>query len=207
VAWLPQEQALAARVRLQALMARFAFATCVPFGREPSERGVTGILFRAADYEAPSVDAIEAIEILLGLSGTDVLRYADARKGQRRTIRLVPRGAQGELRLEAFLLSGDTSAEPWIKALLQDELPAQSYGRLLLSPSAKAPLAVQARGRQVCTCFNVAEPEIVAALGACKGSTDERLASVQERLKCGTHCGSCLPQLKKLARAHRHVAA
>ncbi len=205
VAWLPQEQALSARAQLQAEMRRFAFATCVPFGREPGDRGVTGILFRAADYEAPAVDAIERIEVLLGLEGSDVLRYADVRKGQRRAIRLLPRegDAPGELRLEAFLLSGDTSAEPWIKALLQDDLPAQAYGRLLLSPGAKAPMAVQSRGRQVCTCFNVAETEIVGALEACKGSADTRLAAVQERLKCGTNCGSCLPELKKLARAHR----
>jgi assimilatory nitrate reductase catalytic subunit len=207
MAWLPEDKALAARSELRTHMSRFAYATCVPFGREPSERGVTGVLFRAADYEAPAADIIQGIEALLGLGGPGVLRYADARKGQRRAMRLVHRpGDASQATLDAFVLSGDTSAEAWIKALLQEELPAQAYGRLLLSPGAKAPLAVHSRGRQVCTCFNVAEPEIMSALAACEGSADERLASVQERLRCGTNCGSCLPELKKLARTRLQPA-
>ena len=88
MAWLPEEQALAARTALRRHMSRFAFATCVPFGREPSERGVTGVLFRASDYEAPTADVIQSIEALLGLGGPGVLRYADARKGQRRAMRV-----------------------------------------------------------------------------------------------------------------------
>jgi hypothetical protein len=55
------------------------------------------------------------------------------------------------------VLAGDTSAQAWIKTLLQDELPAQAYGRLLLLPGAKAPVAVQSRGKLVCTCFNVSD--------------------------------------------------
>ena len=41
------------------------------------------------------------------------------------------------------MLAGDTSAEAWIKTVLQDELPAQSYGRLLLVPGAKAPKLIR----------------------------------------------------------------
>ena len=198
-AWLPQEQALQAREKLRALMRQFPFATCVPFGREPSERGVTGVLFRAAAHEAPPPEVLAGIETLLGLVGHDALRYADARKGQRRAMRLARRG-ELEATLEAFLLAGDISAEGWIKTLLQDALPAQSYGRLLLVPGAKPPLAVQAAGRQVCTCFNVREPQITEALARCAGNADERLGQLQQQLKCGTNCGSCVPELKRLVR-------
>ncbi|WKB53968.1 nitrate reductase [Eleftheria terrae] len=205
VGWLPQEQALRARAELRTLMRAFPFASCVPFGREPSADGLSGLQFRAAAHDAPAAEVVTRIEALLGLSGADVLRYNDARRGQRRAMRLVPQGGK-ESRLHAFVLAGDTSAEAWIKAVLQDQLPAQAYGRLLLVPGAKAPVAVQARGRQVCTCFNVSEPQIAQALPGCSGPADHQLSQLQERLKCGTNCGSCVPELKRLIRLQLSVA-
>jgi len=109
-------------------------------------------------------------------------------------------------RLEAFVLAGDTRAEVWIKPLLQDGLPAAAYGRLLLMPGAKAPVAVVAKGRQVCTCFNVGEDAIQARLASCEGSDDQRLAALQASLQCGTHCGSCVPELRRLVRASAPLA-
>jgi assimilatory nitrate reductase catalytic subunit len=193
VGWLPEAQALTAREGLRALMARFPFASCVPFGRER-----TGVLFRAAAHDAPEPAVIDQIEALLGLATADALRYADKRLGQRRTARLVREGEA--TRLEAFVLAGDTRAEIWLKPLLQDELPAAAYGRLLLMPGARAPVAVVAKGRQVCTCFNVTEDAIQARLQTCEGTDDQRLAALQAGLRCGTNCGSCVPELKRLVR-------
>ncbi|MCW7537570.1 molybdopterin-dependent oxidoreductase [Aquabacterium sp. A7-Y] len=203
--WLPQEQALRAREELRAMMRQFPFASCVPFGREDGEQDRTGLLFRAAGHEAPPSEVLSRIEGLLGLSGAEVLRYNDARRGQRRAMRLLPHGAK-ESRLHAFVLAGDISAEAWIRTLLQDELPAQAYGRLLLVPGAKAPVAVQARGRQVCTCFNVSEAQIESTLAGCEGNADGRLAQLQQQLKCGTNCGSCVPELKRLVRMQLSAA-
>src|SRR5205085_10000475 len=125
-------------------------ASCVPLPRERS-----GVPLRAAAHEAPPDELMARVEALLGRATPDVLRYADRKKGQRRAVRLVREGQ--DARLDGFVLAGDTSAEAWIKTLLQDELPAQAYGRLLLAPGAKAPVAVQSRGKQVCTCFNVTD--------------------------------------------------
>lgn len=200
MAWLPPETALAAHQALKPLMAMFPFATCVPFsGNTPGEER-SGILFRAAAHDAPADELIDRIENLLGLVGSDALRYADRRRGQRRVARLVRR-TDGNAGLEAFLLGGDTSAEAWIGTLLREEIPAQTYGRLLLSPGARAPVAVQSRGQPVCTCFNVTDLAIRAELGRCSGTPEERLASLQGALKCGTNCGSCLPELKRMVRA------
>jgi assimilatory nitrate reductase catalytic subunit len=193
MAWLPEDEALATREKLKALMGLFPFATCVPFGRERA-----GVLFRAAAYEAPPDELMERIESLLALSGREALRYADRKKGQRRAMRLARHG--DEARLEAFLLAGDTTAEAWIKTLLQDELPAQAYGRQLLAPGSKAPVAVQARGKQVCTCFNVTETAITDYLAASGGDESARMQSLQAELKCGTNCGSCVPELKRIVR-------
>jgi assimilatory nitrate reductase catalytic subunit len=87
-----------------------------------------------------------------------------------------------------------------MKTLLEDELPAQAYGRLLLAAGAKPPAAVVSRGRQVCTCFNVTDAQIGTCLGRIRGDEDRRLAQLQAQLQCGTHCGSCVPELKRMIR-------
>ena len=199
VAWLPEDRALAAREALRAWMPGFAYAACVPFGRER-----TGVLFRAAAYEAAADETIAAIESLLGLAGGDVLHYADRRRGQRRSIRLRREGS--EARLDAFLLAGDISAEAWIRTLLQDELPAQAYGRLLLVPGARPPVALKARGRQVCSCFDVTEGDIAQRLDGCSGSPEAQLQQLQATHRCGTNCGSCVPELKRLVRLRQQAA-
>ncbi|MDP1739863.1 nitrate reductase [Polaromonas sp.] len=212
MAWLPEGQALAAREQLKPLMAAFAFSSCVPFANEvplgEAGRQRTGVLFRAAAFEAAPAAMLKNIEAILGLDGADVLRYADAKKGQHRAARLVRKGEQAEL--AGFVLAGDVSAQAWIKALLQDELPAQAYGRLLLLPGAKAPGAMMPRGKPVCSCFSVSDEQIAAGLRAIVNepggagllaSDDERLLALQDKLKCGTNCGSCVPEIKRLIRS------
>ena len=117
-------------------------------------------------------------------------------------MKLVRSGSQA--RLDGFLLAGDTSAEAWIKTLLQDSLPAQSYGRLLLVPGSKAPVevsdAANKRGKQVCSCFNVTDTAIAGYLAGCSGSDETRLTALQDSLNCGTNCGSCIPELKRMVR-------
>jgi assimilatory nitrate reductase catalytic subunit len=49
-----------------------------------------------------------------------------------------------------------------------------------------------ARGRTLCNCFGVAESEIDAFAAASKS-----LAELQAKLRCGTNCGSCLPELRR----------
>jgi assimilatory nitrate reductase catalytic subunit len=211
VAWLPSDQALSAREALKALMRLFPFASCVPFGDNKeigavvnSDKGIerTGLLFRAAGHEAPTEDVLRQIEFVLGLSTSlrenQVLRYADKKKGQHRTIKLT--GNREHAELEAFLLAGDTRSEAWVKTLLQDSLPAQSYGRMLLVPGSKAPIAVQSRGKSVCTCFNVTDMAITEQLVKSFGSDERRFSELQSTLKCGTNCGSCVPELKRMVR-------
>ncbi|MEY4910332.1 MAG: hypothetical protein RL260_4050, partial [Pseudomonadota bacterium] len=153
LAWLPQEDALKAREALKALMPEFGYAMVLPFGREPHADGLAGLIWRAAAAAPMPEELVKRIEALLGLSGSDTLVYHDRQRGQYRAVQMQTVGADRLLR--GVLLAGDTRAESWIKTLLQDELPAQSYGRALLTGSPTAPVPVQERGKQVCTCFNV----------------------------------------------------
>ena len=52
------------------------------------------------------------------------------------------------------------------------------------------------RGRTVCNCFDVAENDIKIFLGESKS-----LEALQASLKCGTNCGSCVPELRRMAAA------
>ena len=208
VGWLPGDAALRVHEALRTLMPSFVFASCVPFGAGGALEGGgserTGVLFRGAAYEAPPDEVLARIEELLSLHGADSLRYADKKHGQRRAARLVRDGQ--DARLEAFLLAGDTRAEAWIKALLQDRLPAQAYGRQLLKPGSTAPAGVTARGKVVCSCFGVTQTAIAERLAEATGSDEGRLGALQAALKCGTNCGSCLPELKRMVRASPALA-
>ena len=200
MAWLPAGNALSARTALQALMAQFPFASCTLFSNGSTEQARTGVLFRAASHETAPAALLEQIEAHLGLTGPKVLRYADVKRGQRRAMHLLD--SDTGVTLEGFLLAGDTSAQAWITTVLQDTLPAQTYGRALLVPGAKPPVAVVSSGKVVCTCFNVTDVAISAQLQQCSGSDKERLAALQGALQCGTNCGSCVPQLQRMVRSN-----
>jgi assimilatory nitrate reductase catalytic subunit len=190
--WCDEADALRLRAALRALYGDFAYASCVPFGRERH-----GVLFRAAAAAPADAPQVARIAALFGLEGPHALHYADARRGQRRSVRLARQGE--DTRLEAFLLAGDVRAGAWIAPLLQQQLPAQAYGRLMLAPGAAPPGPAPVRERQVCSCFDISENRIAQALAAASGSPEERLGAMQAMLRCGTQCGSCLPELRRLA--------
>ncbi len=185
--WVDQSQVLALQAALRPFMRRFAYASCTLFGRDR-----VGVLFRAADDYAAEPLVIADIEARFQIVGADVLRYDDKKRGNSRHI-LVQNG-----KLAAVALAGDISAEHWLKEYLEGEQSVAALGRLLLMPSTKAPQGFRARGRIICNCFNIAESEIKATLAALPGTPDAALATLQDKLKCGTNCGSCVPELKKI---------
>lgn len=189
MAWLPQERALQVQQRLRALLREFPFAACVPFGAER-----TGVSFRAAASQPGAASALARIERLLELDAVDALRYADPRRGRIRTVRV------RDDRVQGFLLGGDTASEPWMREWLLQQASVQGLGAQLLQPGAAAPGTVAPRSRQICSCFDVSESRIRETLAQTDGTAEERLASLQGTLRCGTNCGSCVPELQRLVR-------
>ena len=99
-------------------------------------------------------------------------------------------------RLQGIRLAGETLAQGWLKsAMAEDDLDA-SLIRLALAPSAKAPVNVAPR-QIVCKCADISAQQVLAAL-----ESGADLAKLQQNLKCGTFCGSCVPELKRRIAEH-----
>jgi assimilatory nitrate reductase catalytic subunit len=94
-------------------------------------------------------------------------------------------GAEIVLRLE-LAAAGDPSAEA-LAAL--EELFGQP-------PVTEAAAASVTSERAICACFKVGESQIRAAVAA--GAS---FAALQKSLKCGTNCGSCIPEVLGLLSA------
>jgi assimilatory nitrate reductase catalytic subunit len=178
----------------------FEFASVVLIGGQHAGGQHAGVLLRAAASEACDDAWLAEIDLRFALQGHDVARYDDRKRGIGRRVR-VESG-----RLAAVRLSGDLSAETWLREWLVDGHDVAALRQVLLVPVAQAPRGYVARGRIVCNCFNVAENEIVAQLATGNVTADAALAKLQATLECGTNCGSCLPELKRLAAATRVAA-
>ena len=86
----------------------------------------------------------------------------------------------------------DFGARQWLIERFNDETLSANDRKALL---AGRPLGKQAdKGAIICSCFQVGENTIKNSIqqGCC---TAEALG---EALKCGTNCGSCIPELKAL---------
>ncbi len=199
--WFGAHEVADLRRRLAALGATLDHASLVPFAR-PAEPERQGLLLRAAHSGAPAAVWLAELQALLGLLGTDTLRYDDPRRSHRRALRL---DAQG--RLGAVLLAGSTVGEDWLRALLQAGTVVPRPAQRLLAASPTPPLPQPAHSPQVCTCHDVSQAQISNFLAHSAGSTEQRLQALQHGLRCGTSCGSCLPNLRRLAAETPAVAA
>jgi assimilatory nitrate reductase catalytic subunit len=180
---------------LRRCAAVFEYASVVPIGGERA-----CFLLRAASASPADQALLADIDGLFGLEGARVLRYDDPKRSIGRRVRI-----DGG-RMTAVRLSGDINGEAWLREWLITERDVASLGTLLLVPTAIPPGGRPLRGRVVCNCFDVAETEIASRLAALPGPPDVALAALQSELKCGTNCGSCVPELRRLANGTRQAA-
>ncbi len=175
--------ALALTHALQPYLARFDEAACGMFGRD--EEIVTLYVAHAA---APEPALIEALDTLLDLTEeTPCISYRDPRRGISK--RLVVENGQ----VTGVRLVGETQAAAWLKEIMgQSDFP-DDVRRWALAPVTAPPSVRQGRGRVICNCLNVHEADIHDAI-----QLGDDLPALQVRLKCGTECGSCVPELKRM---------
>jgi assimilatory nitrate reductase catalytic subunit len=171
---------------LQPWLARFDHATLTLAGRES---GV--VVLRAwggADTPSPTPELLAELAAAMGLDGPRMLAFDDARRG------IAKRALIEDERLAGALLCKETRAADWLLDLIARGGSTAELRKWLFAPLATPPAAGPARGRIVCNCFDVSENEIRAELAA---GLD--LAALQAKTGCGSNCGSCLPELRRLA--------
>ena len=188
-----QAEALELMQRARACLGRYPYATLGLYGRKSPV-----VVFRAANDQPLPVTAIAEIDTLFGLDGDiGAILYVDAK----RQIRKKAIAIAGRLR--GIRLAGEALAQVWLKqAMAEDELDATLI-RFALAPTAKPPASVAPR-RIICKCADISDEQIGAEL-----ATGATLPQVQEKLKCGTFCGSCVPEIKRMVAeyAPRQAAA
>jgi assimilatory nitrate reductase catalytic subunit len=175
----------------QSLLARFDYAALALFGRSTAF-----VQLRARAAQAPDAELLAEVDAWLRLDGRRAVSYRDAGAA-------IDKRALFEAgRLVAVRLSGGTAAAEWLRDAMVRGL-AGSMRAIVLAPLAPSLDAAPVRGRTVCTCLDVDERAIVAL--AEEGASAE---SIRARLKCGTQCGSCMPEVKRLVTETRvHAAA
>ena len=180
--------------QLQALGREAAYASCVP--AEGATPGQVGWQLEAAFAQAPDPAWVRQLSAVLDLQRPGTMRYADGRRGHLRLLRLQGEGA--EARLQAWLRVAEGEDGAWLDAWWREARPVAPLGRQLLAPQAR--LAEPPASPVVCQCLGVREAQIQGQLQRCQDLAPAgRLQAVQAALRCGTQCGSCLPQLRRLS--------
>jgi assimilatory nitrate reductase catalytic subunit len=180
---------------LREVAADMTFASTTLIGAERP-----GVLLRLAATEAPDKNTLEQIDRVLALTGLATLTYDDARKNLSRRVRIE------DGRLVGVRLAGDLAAEAWMRDFFLSGASVIELRQRLLAGSANPPQGFKARGKVVCNCFNVSEQSIIEFCSAANGDSAQKITALQSELKCGTNCGSCLPELRTLVAAPANAA-
>ena len=178
---------------LRPLCETFAYASFGLAGRETS-----ALVMRVAHHHAPAQELLDRLHQHLGLSDGPVMRYDDPHSGPG-ALPIHKRVRIDGGRLTGFALGGETRARNWLRDLWQnhtslDDDTGRALRRWLLAPVESPPGETRARaGKTLCTCTNVGENAVRESI---ERGCD--LNALKQNLGCGTQCGSCVPEIKRL---------
>jgi len=168
--------------KLRPLFEGFAYASFSLTGRDRS-----ALVIRAACNEAPDAAQLAQIEQLLGLNEGPVVAYDDPRRAVGKRVRIE------DGRIVSLSLSGETAARDWLKQLWHDGTADQALRRWLLAPLSTPPGGAARAVKTLCNCMNVSQDAICSGI---ERGLD--LNGLKRELGCGTSCGSCVPEIKRL---------
>ena len=187
--------------KIRALMPQFTYASCGLFGRETASNKAGLLILRAAHETAPDAALIAQIDAILGMTDeSPCLNYDDAKRCISK--RILVENNHGKMEVTGVRLMGETLASDWLKEVMttgqfQDADHYKAFSRWALAPISAPPTGEHGRGKIICSCLDISQNEIIEniQLGA-------DLITLQNKLKCGTECGSCKPELKKLVQIY-----
>ncbi|TWC33539.1 assimilatory nitrate reductase (NADH) alpha subunit apoprotein [Pseudomonas sp. SJZ079] len=171
---------------LRPLFEEFAYASLTLAGRERP-----ALVIRAASAVAPDAGLLAQVDALLGVDAGPVLAYDDPQRTVGKRVRIE------DGRIVAIRLAGETAARHWLKSLWSEGKADADLRRWLLAPLSTPPGATSASsGKTLCNCMNVSQDAVCA--GIARGLS---LDGLKQELGCGTSCGSCVPEIKRLLAA------
>lgn len=183
--------------KVRGLLVNFEYASCGLFGRS-TEHYAGVLVLRAAHSEAPEATLIAEIDAMLGMTDDmPLLNYNDAKRGVSKRILVENNPANSNPEVTGVRLVGEMLAADWLKDVMTTGEFSPELRRWALAPLSVPFAGQRSRGKIICNCLDVAENDIVDTiqLGA-------DLITLQNKLKCGTECGSCVPELKRLVHMH-----
>jgi assimilatory nitrate reductase catalytic subunit len=160
---------------LDPVMSSAPYAVRTLIGRDEA-----GVRISLASQEPLPAPVVRLIDAAFALDAADGVRY----EGGLQCVAL-----EGDT-VRAVRLSGDTGAERWMRDAWERGLPVPQLRRL---PALPVDTQAMRGARTLCGCFDVAESQIDAFLSAPQAS----LSALQASLKCGTNCGSCMPEIRR----------
>ena len=178
--------------KIRTLLPHFTYASCGLFGRAV-EQHLGMLILRAAHETAVDADLVATIDTILGMTeDVPCLNYSDAKRGISKRI-LVEEGHVTGVRLV-----GETLATEWLKEVMTSGQLSDELRRWALAPLSAPPTGQHGRGKIVCNCLDVSQNEIIENI-----EMGADLITLQNKLKCGTECGSCMPELKRIIQTYR----
>ncbi|KWS08955.1 molybdopterin-dependent oxidoreductase [Pseudomonas syringae] len=152
-------------------------------------RGRPALVIRAASAEAPDSALLQQIDRVLGLDEGPVMAYDDPKRSIGKRVRI------DDDRITAIRLAGETLARHWLQTLWLEERVEASLRRWLLAPLSSEPGkdSTQTRDKTLCNCMNVSQNAVMSAI---ERGLD--LNQLKTQLGCGTQCGSCVPEIRRL---------
>jgi assimilatory nitrate reductase catalytic subunit len=176
------ETVLAWRERLVPVLDGLDFAVLTLDGRE---RPLVALRLALAD-PLPA-ERVEQIARALEMPEESCLAYRDPAKN------VIKRAKIEDERLAGILLAGEDQAGNWLRTAMKDGVPIDALRRWIFAPRAEPPVAAAAPRKVICNCLDVSEADIKREIAA-----GADLTALQEKLKCGTSCGSCIPEIKRM---------
>ncbi|MVW86290.1 nitrate reductase [Pseudomonas sp. PB101] len=173
---------------LRPLCEAFSYVSLSLIGRERP-----ALLVRAANPSAPSAEWLSEIDQSLAFNDGPVLAYDDPRRAIGKRVRI----ENG--RITAIRLAGETLAQHWLQGLWLEGRADEQLRRWLLAPLSAPPGNLDApvnANKILCNCKNVGQKAICAGID--RGLD---LQELKQELGCGTQCGSCVPEIKRLLAA------
>ncbi|AZC23653.1 nitrate reductase [Pseudomonas sessilinigenes] len=170
---------------LRPLCESLAYVSLALTGRERP-----ALVIRAAHLQAPESQLLAAIDQHLGLDAGPVLAYDDPRRAIGKRVRIE------QERITAIRLAGETLARHWLQQLWLEGRADEQLRRWLLAPLSTPPQASglgEPADRTLCNCKNVGYRAVQAGIAA---GLD--LGQLRQQLGCGSQCGSCVPEIKRL---------